>query len=85
MDDHRLDRIEDKIDKLSEHLGKIDSTLSAQHVSLEHHIKRTDLLEGQVAPIKKHVEGVQWGIKIVGWTGGIASTAVAVLKFIKMI
>lgn len=85
MDDHRLDRIEDKIDKLSEHLGKIDSTLAAQHISLDHHIKRTDLLEEQVAPIKRHVDGVQWTMKLLGWIGGVASAVVAILKLIKMI
>lgn len=51
MEGHRLDRIEDKIDKLGERLNSIDVTLAAQHVSLEHHIRRTEILEEVVKPI----------------------------------
>lgn len=50
-DDARIIRIEDKVDRLDQHLGSIDKTLIEQHESLKYHIKRTDLLETAVAPL----------------------------------
>ncbi len=50
--DHRLDRIEDKIDKIGDKIGAIDITLVAQHESLKHHIRRTEILEEIVKPIQ---------------------------------
>jgi len=37
--------IADKLDKLDERLDSIDITLAKQNVSLEHHIKRTEINE----------------------------------------
>jgi len=53
MSDERDGRIESKLDKVMEHIGSIDSTLAAQAVSLTDHIRRTELLEVAIAPIKK--------------------------------
>ena len=47
------DRVIARIDKLDDRLLSIDTTLSAQHESLQIHIKRTDLLEQQMEPLKK--------------------------------
>lgn len=63
--DERIIRIEDKIDKVVEHIGSIDVTLGKQHVSLCEHIRRTELLEQEVEPIKKHVAMVSGVIKLV--------------------
>ncbi len=52
-DERRLERIEKKLDMQYEHLGSIDNTLQLQHLSLVTHIKRTEMLEEEVAPIKK--------------------------------
>lgn len=64
--DDRIIRIENKIDKVVEHLGSIDSTLAAQHESLKIHIKRSDLLEAQVEPLKTHVAMVSGALKLIG-------------------
>lgn len=66
MSDARIIRIEDKIDKLNDRLSSIDNTLASQHESLKHHIKRTDLLEKAIEPVKTHVHMVQGGAKILG-------------------
>lgn len=50
-DDKRLIRVEDKIDKLGDRLGAIDSTLASQHESLKQHMYRTQLLEEAVKPM----------------------------------
>jgi hypothetical protein len=53
MDEHRLARIEIKLDDLAEHLGSIDVTLAKQHESLKMHMRRSDMLEKQVEVLKK--------------------------------
>lgn len=66
MDDRRLERIEVKIDDVSDRIGSIDATLAAQHVSLELHIKRTNLLEEKLAPVERHVAMLNGALKLLG-------------------
>lgn len=63
MDDKRAERIEDKLDKVSEDIGEINKTLSAQHVSLVEHIRRTNLLEKRVDPMYNIFRG---GVALIG-------------------
>jgi len=58
-DDKKLDKIENKIDAIAHRINAIDVTLAAQHESLKDHIRRTELLEAQVEPIKEHVDGLK--------------------------
>lgn len=58
----RLDRLEEKLDSVSDQLASIDKTLVANTVILEEHQRRSlanekavELLEAQVLPISKHV------------------------------
>ncbi len=67
MKEDQLDKIENKIDILSAHLSNIDVTLAAQHVSLDDHIRRTELIEADLAPIKSHVSQVQGAIRLIGF------------------
>lgn len=88
MTDSRIARIEDKIDHVVERLSSIDSTLSAQHVSLKEHIRRTDLLESQVKPIEKHVTMVHGAIKLVGLVAllaGIAEGSLAAIELLRKV
>jgi len=68
-DDKRLERIEVKVDKISDHLGSIDATLSAQHESLKDHIRRTEVLEETILPIKKHVDMVKGAMALITLLG----------------
>ena len=72
-----------KLDKIESHLSKIDITLAKQQVSLDEHIKRTNLLEDEVernkAVINKAIGAVDF-IKLVGVFAGIAE---AIHFFIK--
>ena len=76
-DDKRLERIEVKIDKLSDHLGSIDSTLSAQHVSLKDHIRRTEILEENIVPIRRHFDMVKGALALITIIGTIVAIWVA--------
>lgn len=53
MEDYKYDKLDAKLDKLDSRLDSIDITLARQCDSLEMHIKRTDLLEEEVKPLRK--------------------------------
>lgn len=72
MSQDRLLRIEEKIDKLVERLGSIDVTLAKQHDQLEYHIKRTDLLESELKPVRDHVRFLKTAMKWIAVCGTIA-------------
>lgn len=78
MKEGQLDKIELKIDGLSDHLSRIDVTLAAQHVVLEEHIRRTKQLETVIVPIKSHVDKVQGGVVLIG----IIATILSVLHYL---
>jgi tetrahydromethanopterin S-methyltransferase subunit G len=84
-DDKRLERIEEKIDNLGGHLGTIDTTLALQHVSLEQHIRRTELLEEKIAPLEKHVSQVHGIMKFIGILTTIGSFIGVILKLLKLL
>ena len=64
--EHSSKRLEDKIDKIGERMGNIDVTLAKQSIILEEHVKRTNLLEGKLAPVEKHVIMVNGVLKFLG-------------------
>lgn len=66
MDDNQYNKLESKIDKIVDKQTEMAIILSAQHESLKTHIKRTDLLEKALEPIKKHVNMVSGGLKLLG-------------------
>lgn len=73
QDERRLERIENKIDKIGDHMSSIDVTLSGQHESLKEHIRRTELLERELAPIKKHVNMVDGALKMISIIAALAA------------
>lgn len=83
MDDKRLNRLEDKLDHISEKIGSIDTTLAAQHVSLKEHMRRTSLLEEDMKPIKKHVHHVHGALKLIGLIATIAGIIEIVFQLVK--
>lgn len=82
-DDKRIERIETKIDDIADHLSSIDITLSAQHISLKEHIRRTTLLEQELRPVKKHVMMVEGAFKLIGIMAAIAAIYEAIRMALK--
>jgi hypothetical protein len=85
-----IKRIEFKLDRIDERINNIDVTL-ATHVEilkkqaevLEIHVKRTDLLEKSIEPIKKHVsmtEGILKFISMLGVVAAIVEAAILALR-----
>lgn len=76
-------RIESKIDKLDDRLVSIDRTLVQQQVLLDEHIRRTNLLEAEIKPIKRHVDMVTGAMKMIGLLATGMGIAAALLKVLK--
>lgn len=86
MDDERGQRIEAKLDKIEEHVSTIKVTLASQHISLVEHIRRTELLEKDIEPLKKHVIMAAGAFKLLGAIAVMAATiegVVALLTYIR--
>lgn len=80
-DDKRLERVEDKVDGIAKDVSAINSTLSAQHESLKEHIRRTELLEAELKPVKRHVDMVSGAIKAITVAGAIIALIEAIRLF----
>lgn len=63
MEDRRDNRIPAKLDEISDKLSDINISIARIEVDIAHHIKRTDLLEKQVEPMKKHADELTGVIK----------------------
>lgn len=71
--DAKIDRLVDKQEKIMDSIVEINQTLGQQHISLQEHMYRTQLLETRLAatedfviPIKKHVLFVNATAKVIG-------------------
>lgn len=78
-DDRRLERIENKIDETADHMASIDVTLGQQHISLREHIRRTNALEAELKPIKRHVYMIEGFFKVLGVLASIAVIIEAII------
>ncbi len=78
-----MDRIDQKLDKIVETLGEQAVTLGRLTVSVEEHVRRTNLLEEDIKPIKSHVAMVQGALKLVGFLSVLAAIAEGVAAWIK--
>jgi hypothetical protein len=79
-------RQEAKLDKIAEDVCEIKIILGKQHVSLDDHIRRTELLENDVAPLKEHLIFVKSAVKIGGAVASIITLVgviVGILEYFK--
>lgn len=86
-DDKRVNKLEDKIDKIVDKLSDIDTTLAKQEVNLSLHMKRSDALEAQIEPLKEHVANVSGAIKLLktlGYVSGILGAIHTVCKIFRI-
>jgi tetrahydromethanopterin S-methyltransferase subunit G len=91
MDD-RLDRIEQKLDKISDEITAIKVTLHGQHVSIQEHIRRTEIAEAnlealreQLDPIEKHVLYVNGFLKGLGVVSIVLGLTALVLELMEKV
>ena len=63
-------------------LGSIDVTLAKQEVHLAEHIRRTQILEDDMVPVKEHVQQVNGIIKFIGLLSILATIIGTILSFV---
>ena len=78
---NRFDRIEEKLDKLDSRLDSIDVTLGKQHVTIADHIKRTEILEKEVVPLKSHMNQIIGAGKFIAIIAAIFTVLTVFLKY----
>lgn len=70
-----------KLEAIDDKLGLQAETLARLTTSVEHHVKRTDLLEQKVEPISRHVIVVQGLIKSIS----VVAIVIGILKALQLI
>lgn len=74
-----FNRIEDKLEKIEGHIGTQAVTLERLTVSVEEHVRRTNLLESKVEPLEKHVAMVSGAMRFISVLGILAAIAEAII------
>ena len=72
-----LDKIENKLEKIDERIDSIDKHLAVYNSQLRFHIKRTDMLEEELKPLKSSLIKAQGAIMFIGLLATIISVVVA--------
>lgn len=87
MDDFTSKKLMKDVDHIKRSLASVDKTLALQHLSLETHIKRTNLLEEKLLPVEQHVEQVRGVGKFIMYLSLLATVVAgvyAVLQYVKV-
>lgn len=91
LTDERLERVEDKTDKILDRISSIDVTLGEQHKQLEHHIYRTGLnedrirtIENKLVPLVEQKNKIEGVLKFVGILASIAGIGKLILEIIQL-
>ena len=66
-------RIFEKVESIEMRLQSIDMTLLKQHLSLDEHMRRTEIIEKELQPVVKHVEQMRGAAKLLGILALIAT------------
>jgi len=90
MSNDRLDKLEEKIDKIQDNVHSIDKTLVVNTESLQQHMKRSDALEDYVKAVETKLEPVLKrntyidGVMLfLGYAGSIAAFVYSIFSFFK--
>ena len=68
---NELEKLSDKLDKIDDRIDKIDKHLAVYNNQLEFHIKRTDIIEEELKPLRSNFFKVQGVLGILGVLIGI--------------
>jgi hypothetical protein len=76
------DKTDKKLEKIIDKISSIDSTLAAQHVVLDEHIRRTEALEKRVVPIESNMLIMQGFLKFLGMPISLLMVIAAVTEIL---
>lgn len=68
---------------MDDKLDHVDKTLLRNTLSLEEHIRRTEIIEKEMEPVKEHVAQVSGGIKFIFIMASVAAVAQAIIMIVK--
>ena len=77
MNGAHMDKIEEKLDKIDRRIDNIDKHLAVYNTQLKFHIKRTDMLEEEIKPLKAGVIKAQGAMMFVGVLATVISIGIA--------
>lgn len=72
-----------KFDVIMKDIGEIRIVQAEQHIILKEHIRRTELLEEDIKPVKKHVNMVEGVLKFIGLLGIFAGIGELIILYLK--
>jgi hypothetical protein len=81
-DSSKFDKIEMKLDGISDDITEIKVIMARNTMSLEEHIKRTNILEEKLEPVEAHVLKVEGATQFVLITVKILGGIVAAMSII---
>ena len=77
MNGVHMDKIEEKLDRIDRRIDSIDKHLAVYNTQLKFHIKRTDMLEEEIKPLKSGLIKAQGAVMFVGALATVISIGVA--------
>ena len=90
MDEKRAQRIEDKLDSIVTSLASQNAVLATHSLlhsqnskDLEHHIKRTDLLEDSLKPLKQTDSAIRFTLKAIAYAATLLTIAYTIVRLVK--
>jgi hypothetical protein len=81
--DQRFDKLEQKLDKISEDLSQIKVVQAEQAKDLKYHIKRTTQIENKLLPLVVIKHKIDGALKAFGIITAVVSFSVGVFKAIE--
>ena len=72
-----MNKIEEKLDRIDRRIDSIDKHLAVYNTQLKFHIKRTDMLEEEVKPLKSGLIKAQGAMMFIGVLATVISIGVA--------
>lgn len=88
MSDDILNKIYEKVEKISEDVGSVKITQAVMAEDVRHHVRRSDMLEDMytdlkqkdIEPIKADIHQFKGIIKFISYASAIVGVVVGVLK-----
>jgi len=81
----KFDELHTRLDNLDKKQDEMNETLVRNTVSLELHIKRTDMLEAEIEPMKSFMNVVNAGLKVIGAGAVLVSLVTGIIQIVKIL
>jgi len=75
-----LDKLDEKLEKIDERIDSIDKHLAVYNSQLRFHIKRTDMLERDIEPLKIHLNKTHGILTFIGVIATVITVVVAIIN-----